>query len=65
MLKQTNLFPATAQDFVLFDGNTNIRKERHNEERYFSVVDIVGVLTLSSQPSRYWRELKDQLMKYE
>ncbi len=65
MQKQQTLFTSDMQDFILFDGNTNIRKERHHDERYFSVVDIVGILSGSSQPSRYWRELKDQLIKYE
>ena len=31
------------------------------EEWYFSIVDIVGVLTESSNPQTYWRVLKKRL----
>ncbi|MDR0843262.1 MAG: phage antirepressor protein, partial [Acidobacteriota bacterium] len=31
------------------------------EEWYFSVVDVVGVLTDSPDPSAYWRKLKQRL----
>jgi len=33
-----------------------------NEEKwYFSVVDVVGVLTTSVDPQAYWRKLKQRL----
>lgn len=32
-----------------------------SEEWYFSVVDVVGVLTDSTDPSAYWRKLKQRL----
>ena len=32
-----------------------------NEEWYFSVVDVIGVLTDSPNPSAYWRKLKQRL----
>ena len=31
------------------------------EEWYFSIVDVVGVLTESSDPGAYWRKLKQRL----
>ena len=34
-----------------------------NEKWYFSVVDVVGVLTESPDPSKYWRVLKTRLKK--
>ena len=40
-----------------FEGK-DIRKMWHNEEWYFSVVDVIGVLTDSPQPSRYWNGIK-------
>ncbi len=33
------------------------------EEWYFSVVDVVGVLTESSNPNNYWKALKNRLKK--
>ena len=49
MENQNNLIP--------FEGD-KIRKIWHNEEWYFSVVDIIAVLTDSPQPSRYWNSVK-------
>lgn len=38
-----------------------IRRIWHNDEWYFSVVDIVAVLTESVDPTAYWRKLKQRL----
>jgi len=38
--------------------NKEIRKVWHDEQWYFSVVDIIEVLTNTSNPSRYWQDLK-------
>ncbi|MBS3144306.1 phage antirepressor protein [Candidatus Woesearchaeota archaeon] len=45
---------------ALFEGK-EIRKTWHNEEWWFSVVDIVAVLTGSTIPKRYWADLKIKL----
>ena len=34
-----------------------------NEEWYFSIVDVVGVLTDSPNPNNYWKVLKNRLKK--
>ena len=47
---------------IPFEGKP-IRKIWFNEEWWFSVVDIVEVLTNSSQPSRYWSDLKKRSEK--
>ena len=47
---------------VAFEGE-NLRKIWQNEEWYFSVVDIIAFLTDSSQPSRYWADLKKRSEK--
>ena len=46
----------------LFEGN-EIRSvwDSEKEEYYFSVVDVVGVLTNSNIPKRYWSDLKKRL----
>ena len=35
--------------------------DAQQEELYFSVVDVVGVLTDSKDPTAYWRKLKQRL----
>lgn len=42
---------------VVFDG-TKIRRIWHDDQWYFSVVDIVAVLTDSANPNNYWKVLK-------
>ena len=49
MMENSNLIP--------FEGK-EIRKEWHNDEWYFSVVDVIAALTDSPNPSRYWADLK-------
>jgi len=45
---------------AIFEGQ-NIRRLWHNDEWYFSIIDIVAVLTDSSIPKRYWSDLKIKL----
>ena len=40
-----------------FEG-TEIRKIEHNGERFFSIVDVIEILTESKDPSNYWAMLK-------
>jgi DNA-damage-inducible protein D len=42
-----------------FEGE-KIRKIWHNETWFFSVVDIIGVLTESPDPKNYWSKLKER-----
>ena len=42
-----------------------IRRIEHNGEWFFSVVDIVAVLTESATPKRYWTDLKRKLKNEE
>lgn len=39
----------------------NIRRVWHDDEWFFSVVDVIGVLTDSVDSSAYWRKLKQRL----
>ena len=45
---------------VVFEG-AKIRRLWHDGQWHFSVVDIVGTLTDSSIPRRYWSDLKIKL----
>jgi prophage antirepressor-like protein len=42
-----------------FEGN-KIRKVWHDEQWYFSVVDIIGILTESKDSRGYWKNLKQR-----
>ena len=44
---------------VVFEGK-NIRRIWHNDQWYFSVVDIIQVLTDSPTPRQYWGKVKDR-----
>lgn len=37
--------------------------DKNAEEWYFSVVDVVAVLTESANPNNYWKVLKNRLKK--
>lgn len=49
---------------ALFKGS-EVRQIFHNNEWYFSIVDVVEAVTESESPSRYWSELKKQLIENE
>jgi hypothetical protein len=38
-----------------------IRRVWHDERMFFSIIDVVGVLTDSTYPNRYWSDLKRKL----
>jgi DNA-damage-inducible protein D len=42
-----------------FDGT--IRRVWHDDRWFFSVLDVIAVITETNQPRRYWPELKTQL----
>ncbi len=42
---------------IPFEG-TEIRKAWHNDQWYFSIIDIIGTLTNALQPQAYWGMLK-------
>jgi len=49
---------------VIFENEPVRRVWDEKEERwYFSVVDVVGILTSSSNHAAYWRKLKERLKK--
>ena len=45
---------------VVFQG-MKVRRELYKDEWYFSVVDVIGVLTNSKNPRNYWKVLKHRL----
>jgi hypothetical protein len=49
------------QNKIIVFENKQIRRIWHNEEWYFSVTDVCGVLTDSPDAGAYWRKLKQRL----
>jgi len=47
---------------AVFEGK-HIRKIMNEDEWWFSVIDVVEVLTGSNIPKRYWSDLKSKLAK--
>lgn len=54
----------TAGRLVVFEDK-KIRRVFHNGEWYFSIIDIIEVLTGSSNPRRYWSDIKIQIANNE
>ena len=59
MEKKDNNTPQKESEtqIAVFNGKT-IRKKFINDKWYFSVVDIIAVLTNSKNPRNYWNMLK-------
>ncbi len=55
---------STENKLVVFKGK-NIRRSLQKDEWFFSVIDIVGALTDSDNPRRYWSDLKRKLSEEE
>jgi len=47
---------------VVFQGK-GIRRIWHEDEWYFSVVDVVGILSESVYPKDYWYRLKKRVLE--
>lgn len=54
----------TTNKLVVFE-DIQIRRIFHKGEWYFSVIDVIEVLTGSSNPRRYWSDLKSQIINNE
>lgn len=50
------------ENLQLFENSTiRTAQDEKNEEWFFSIIDVVSVLTESKDPSAYWRKLKQRL----
>ena len=47
---------------AIFRGK-QIRRAIHHDEWWFSVIDVVEVLTGTDRPRKYWNDLKTKLAK--
>lgn len=48
------------KELVLFE-NSKIRRQIYNDEWFYSIVDIISILTNSKKPKDYWYKLKKRL----
>ena len=51
----------TEENRIVVFQEKAIRRTWHNDEWWFSVVDVCGVLASSVDPGAYWRKLKQRL----
>ena len=61
---QGDLIPEGELQICQFSKRT-VRKVLHNNEWYFSIVDVVAAMTDSPTPSTYWGKLKTKLIDNE
>lgn len=47
-------------ELILFENN-QIRTQIYTGEWFYSIVDIVGILTESNRPEKYWNDLKKKI----
>lgn len=52
------------KDLVLFE-NKKIRRQEHDGEWYYSIVDVIEILTESNNPRDYWYRLKKRMESEE
>lgn len=60
MPKSSNL-PFEGETAIALFQAKQVRRVFHDDEWYFSIVDVIEVLTDSTTPRRYWSDLKDKL----
>lgn len=66
--QDADMLPATIPEGeiqrVLFKG-AELRKVMHKDEWWFSIIDVLGAVTESANPRRYWSDLKRQVAEKE
>ena len=48
------------KDLILFE-NKKIRRQEYNGEWFYSIVDVIEILTESERPEKYWSDLKKKI----
>lgn len=51
------------KEIKIFESEVRKTWDKEKEEWFFSVVDVVGILSGSSRPRKYWSELKMKLIE--
>jgi hypothetical protein len=53
---------STSLSVIEEQADTSIRRVSHEGRMFFSVIDVIGLLTNSANPGVYWRVLKSRLI---
>jgi len=60
-MRKKNTLPEQPDKQIAVFQETTIRRVWHENQWWFSVIDVVGVLSESAIPKRYWSDLKRKL----
>lgn len=62
-MSKTLTSPDSPENHLVVFQEKAIRRTWHDEEWWFSVVDVVAILSESNNPNRYWSDLKRKLVQ--
>ncbi|MEO7001847.1 MAG: hypothetical protein ABI068_08460 [Ktedonobacterales bacterium] len=69
MTNDEQALPASANSLAMTlveeEADSSIRRQLHDGRMFFSLVDVIGVLTGSARPRKYWNDLKTRLSNVE
>ncbi len=54
--------PANKQAKIAVFKGKKVRRTIYKDEWWFSIVDVISILTESKRPRRYWNDLKTKLL---
>ncbi len=57
--------PTSHENTLVVFQHKHIRRKLHKNEWWFSIIDVVGVLSDSANPRRYWSDLKRKIEQDE
>ena len=60
--KKSNAMSDNTQIKIFEDRKVRTIWDKETEEWYFSVVDVIAVLTDNARPRKYWNDLKKKLL---
>src|SRR5260221_389689 len=64
-MKDENRSANTSLALIEEQADATIRRVWHDGQWYFSVIDVIGVLTDTTRPRKYWNDLKKRLTEDE
>lgn len=65
MVSNKNKLSTEAEHHLVVFNKKEIRRVLHNNEWWFSIIDVVEVLSGTDRPRKYWADLKKKLIENE